>query len=303
MTPANSEAAAISAPLGGARQRISDYIALAKPRVVLMILVTTLAGYYLGARAALEFVLALKLLSGTALAAGGTLALNQYFERDLDALMDRTRHRPVPAGRLMPVEALIFGLVAMVGGFLYLGFAVNWMTAGVIAAIAILYLGAYTPLKRFTWVCNVIGAIPGALPPVVGWVAARNTITAEPLILFGIMYLWQVPHTLAISRLYRHDYERAGIHIYPADGPRGNAANLLALGVCVVLLGVSLMPSMLGFAGRVYFWTALPLGLGMLLAAAALVRRPETAVTARRVLMASLIYLPLILLALVLDRT
>jgi protoheme IX farnesyltransferase len=267
-----------------------------------MILVTTLAGYYLSAGASIEFAVALKLLAGTAFAAGGTLALNQYFERDLDALMERTRRRPLPAGRLTAGEALVLGLTATVGGFLYLGIAVSWMTAAVIGVIGLLYLGAYTPLKRYTWVCNIIGAVPGALPPVAGWVAARHSISAEPLILFGIMYLWQVPHTLAISRLYREDYERAGIHIYPPDGPRGNAANLLTLGVSLILLIVSLMPSILGFAGRIYFWTAIPLGLGMLACGIGLVRSPEKTASARRVLMASLIYLPLVLLALVLDR-
>jgi protoheme IX farnesyltransferase len=300
--PRSSETVSIAAPAAGVRQRLSAYFALSKPRVVLMILVTTLAGYYLGApRSMLDLATALRLLVGTALAAGGTLALNQYFERDLDALMERTRHRPLPAGRLIPIEALLFGIVAFVTGFAYLGLKVNWTTAGVIAVIALLYLGAYTPLKRYTWVCNVVGALPGALPPIAGWLAVRPGLSAEPLILFGIMYLWQVPHTLAIARLYRHDYERAGIHIYPPDGPRGNAANLITVGISLVLLAVSLMPRWLGFAGRIYFWLALPLGLWMLICGIGLARRPETA-TARRVLMASLIYLPLVLLALVIDR-
>jgi protoheme IX farnesyltransferase len=292
----------IDAPLGGARQRIADYFALTKPRVVAMILVTTLAGYYLGAGSALSFVVAVKLMLGTALAGGGTLELNQYVERYIDGLMERTRRRPLPMGRLQPVEALLLGSVSLAAGFFYLALAVNWMTAGVIGIIAILYLGAYTSLKRFTWVCNIIGAVPGALPPVAGWFAARRGIAAEPVILFGIMYLWQVPHTLAIARLYRHDYERAGIHIYPPDGPRANAVSMLTLGVCVMLAATSVMPTLFGFAGQIYFWVALLLGLGMLACGVELARNPEKASSARRVLMASLIYLPLVLLALVVDK-
>ncbi|MGH7905437.1 MAG: protoheme IX farnesyltransferase, partial [Candidatus Binataceae bacterium] len=179
------EAAAIANPWSSAGRRAADYLALTKPRVVSMVLITTLAGYYLGAGSAIDVAVALKLLLGTAVAAGGTLALNQYFERDLDAKMERTRRRPLPGGRLFPAEALTFGTAAALGGFLYLGAAVNWASAGVIAAITILYLGAYTPLKRVSWICNIVGSIPGALPPVVGWLAARPNMSAEPALLFA----------------------------------------------------------------------------------------------------------------------
>ena len=199
------------------RGRVSDYFELTKPRVVLMVLVTTLAGFYLGGRAGFDITLALNLLAGTALAAGGTLALNEYVERDTDAMMDRTRNRPLPDMRMRPAEALTFGVLATVAGFVYLTLATNLLCAAVTAAITIVYLGVYTPLKRYTWMCNIVGAIPGALPPVAGWAAARGALSWEPIVLFAIMFLWQLPHTMAVARLYRIDYERAGIHLLPAD--------------------------------------------------------------------------------------
>ena len=156
------------------RGRVSDYFELTKPRVVLMVLVTTLAGFYLGGRTGFDLTLALNLLAGTALAAGGTLALNQYVERDIDAIMDRTRRRPLPDLRMRPAEALTFGVIATAGGLVYLTLATNLLCAAVTAAITIVYLGVYTPLKRYTWMCNIVGAIPGALPPVAGWAAARG---------------------------------------------------------------------------------------------------------------------------------
>ena len=163
------------------RGRVSDYFELTKPRVVLMVLVTTLAGFYLGGRAGFDVTLALNLLAGTALAAGGTLALNQYVERDTDAMMDRTRNRPLPDMRMRPAEALTFGVIATVAGFVYLTLATNLLCTAVTAAITIVYLGVYTPLKRYTWMCNIVGAIPGALPPVAGWAAAHGGLSWEPI--------------------------------------------------------------------------------------------------------------------------
>jgi protoheme IX farnesyltransferase len=298
----SAEAAAVAASLGGARRRIADYIALTKPRVVSMILVTTFVGYYLGAAGAMDPWIGLNLIVGIALAAGGTLALNQYFERDLDAMMERTRRRPLPAARLRPIEGLVCGLLLAIFGFTWLCVAVNWMSAAVIAAIAVLYLGAYTPLKRVSWACFIIGAIPGALPPVAGWAAARGSLDVEPFILFAIMYLWQLPHTLAIARLYRRDYEAAGIHLCPPDGPRGLIVNSLVAGDCILLIAASLMPVVMGYAGRIYFALAIMLGFGMLWCGWDLIRTPDRAASTRRVIMASLVYLPVLLLALALDR-
>jgi protoheme IX farnesyltransferase len=285
------------------RGRVSDYFELTKPRVVLMVLVTTLAGFYLGGRSGFDVTLALNLLAGTALAAGGTLALNQYVERDTDAMMDRTRNRPLPDMRMRPAEAMVFGVIATAGGLAYLLLATNLLCAAVTAAIAIVYLGAYTPLKRYTWMCNIIGAIPGALPPVAGWAAARGGLSWEPIVLFAIMFLWQLPHTFAVARLYRTDYARAGIHLLPQDNPRGgNASNPIVIAGSLGLIAVGVIPTMLGFAGIPYMVVGVALGVWMLAFGVAMVRAPGNSKAARRLLLASLVYLPIVLLVLVLDR-
>ncbi len=283
--------------------RVSDYFELTKPRVVLMVLVTTLAGFYLGGRAGFDLTLALNLLAGTALAAGGTLALNEYVERDTDAMMNRTRHRPLPDLRMRPAEALVFGVSATAAGMVYLALATNLLCAAVTAAIAIVYLGVYTPLKRYTWMCNVVGAVPGALPPVAGWAAARAGLGREPMILFAIMFLWQLPHTFAVARLYRTDYARAGIHLLPQDNSRGgNASNPVVIAASLGLVAVGIVPTLLGFAGIPYMVIASALGVGMLTFGFVMVRSPGNARSARRLLLASLVYLPIVLLVLVLDR-
>jgi heme o synthase len=285
------------------RGRVSDYFELTKPRVVLMVLVTTLAGFYLGGRAAFDVTLALNLIAGTALAAGGTLALNQYVERDTDAMMNRTRHRPLPDMRMRPGEALAFGAGATAAGFVYLLLATNVLCAAVIVAITIIYLGAYTPLKRYTWMCNIVGAIPGALPPVAGWAAARGGLGLGAMVLFAIMFLWQLPHTFAVARLYRSDYARAGILLLPKDNPRGgNPSNSIVIAASLGLVAMGIVPTMLGLAGIPYMAIASALGLGMLMFGFAMVRSPANSRAARRLLLASLVYLPIVLLVLVLYR-
>ena len=163
--------------------------------------------------------------------------------------MDRTRHRPLPSGRLRPIDALIFGVVTALAGILFLWVKVNPLSAIVTGAIAALYLGAYTPMKRVTWLCHVIGAVPGALPPVIGWAAARNGLGGEPLILFAIMFLWQLPHSLSIARLYQRDYARAGIHMLPERGRYGDPANSVTIAAALALLLVGLLPALMKFAG------------------------------------------------------
>jgi len=283
--------------------RVSDYFELTKPRVVLMVLVTTLAGFYLGGRAGFDVTLALNLLAGTALAAGGTLALNQYVERDTDARMERTRHRPLPDLRMRPAEALLFGVGATAAGLIYLMLATDPLCAAVTAAITIIYLGVYTPLKRYTWMCNIVGAIPGALPPVAGWAAARGGLGWEPMVLFAIMFLWQLPHTFAVARLYRTDYARAGIHLLPQDNARGgNPSNPIVIAASLGLVAVGIVPTIFGFTGIPYMVIASALGLGMLMFGLVMVRSPGNSKAARRLLLASLVYLPIVLLVLVLDR-
>ena len=288
-------------PATAFRQRLADYLALTKPRVVAMVLVTTLVGFYLGADGAPSLRLMLHTLLGTALAAAGTLSLNQYMERDLDARMDRTRHRPLPDGRLTPIEALVLGLVLLVAGLCYLDAAAGMACALVTAAIAATYLLAYTPLKTRTSLCSLVGAVPGALPPVAGWAAARGGVAPEAWVLFAIMYLWQIPHTLAIGRMYRDDYARAGIRVLAVVDRDGSSTAIQAVMNCLALLPVALLPTLLGMAGAVYFAIALLLGLGFLWAAIGLARSRSLS-DARRLLVVSLIYLPVLLATMALDK-
>ena len=297
----NTEAVAL-APVSGARKRVAAYFELTKPRVLAMVLLTTLVGFYLGSAERFDLWLALSTLGGTALAAGGTLALNQYFERRIDALMLRTQHRPLPEGRLSPPEALLFGVVATVVGCGWLWAAANFLAAAVTVAIALLYLFAYTPLKRVSWICHAVGAVPGALPPVAGWAAASGKLGAEPLILFLIMFLWQLPHSLSIARLYQRDYARAGISMLPLAGGRGNPVDKLILLDCIALIAAGVLPTLMGFAGRMSMLVAAALGLMMLTFGLRLARTPDAASAARRVMFASLFYLPIVFLVLVLDR-
>src|SRR5262249_10296621 len=240
------------------------YGPVGKPRVVAMVLVTTSVGYYLGSAGSPLLVPLAWTLAGTALAAAGTLALNQYMERDVDARMERTRHRPLPEGRVRPGEALLLGCVLLVAGVARLGLAVNPLAAVVTAAIALTYLLAYTPLKRVSPLSTLVGAVPGARPPVAGWAAARGTLGVDPWILFAIMFLWQIPHTLAIGCLYGDDYVRAGIRVLPVGNRDRRTTGLQLVSSCLALLPVALLPSVVGLAGVVYFLVALVLGLGFL---------------------------------------
>jgi protoheme IX farnesyltransferase len=295
----NSPSIAIENPLTFARGRATAYYELAKPRVLTMVLIAALAGFYMGTGADFNLAVALKMIVGVALAAGGTLALNQYIERGTDAIMKRTRDRPVPSGRISPSEALVFGLLTAIGGISYLWAAVNPLSALVTSAVTVLYLVAYTPMKRYSWMCHVIGAVPGALPPVIGWAAARGSLAAEPFILFGIMVLWQLPHSLSIARLYQDDYARAGLSLLPRDRAWGNPASALMLAATLILTLFGTIPTWMGFAGRIYLSISLVQGGVMLYYGVALVRAKTTP---RHVMFASLIYLPVILLVMVLDK-
>src|SRR5256884_5759205 len=276
------------------RQVATDLLSLTKPRVVVMILVTTLVGYYVGVSGTPDYVRMLHLVVGTLLAAGGTLALNQYWERDVDARMERTRARPLPDGRLSPLEALVFGGAITVLGVGYLAAFVNGLAALVTAATVILYLFAYTPLKLRTALCTVVGAVPGALPPVTGWVAAREDLGVGAWVLFGILFLWQLPHTLAIARLYRDDYARAGVRLLPVVDAEGSSTERQIVTGCLALLVVSLLPTLIGLAGAVYFVGAFLMGAAFAALGTWQAFVPSTG-SARRVLLASLLYLPALL--------
>lgn len=283
------------------RQVAVDLLALTKPRVVVMILVTTLVGYYVGLVGAPDYIRMLHLIIGTVLAAGGTLALNQYWERDVDALMDRTRTRPLPDGRLLPIEALLFGSAITALGIVYLAACVGLMSAAVTGATAGLYLFAYTPLKLRSALCTLVGAVPGALPPVTGWVAARDDLSLGAWILFGILFLWQLPHTLAIARLYREDYARAGVRVLPVVDADGSTTERQIVTGCLALLAVSLLPTLIGLTGGLYFTGAFGLGVVFVILGGLQALAPST-VSARRVLYASLLYLPALLALLAFDK-
>jgi heme o synthase len=283
------------------RQLAADFVALTKPRVVLMVLVTTLMGYDVALTGPADYLRMIHLLIGTLLAAGGTLALNQYQERDLDARMDRTRARPLPAGRLQPFEAWLFGVALTVLGTAYLAALVNPLVALVTLATTILYLFAYTPLKRRTPLCTLVGAVAGALPPVAGWAAARGDVAPGAWVLFAILFLWQLPHTLAIARLYRDDYARAGVRVLPVVDPDGASTERQVVLACVALVSVSLLPAVAGWTGPIYLAGALLLGIAFSAVGVeqALVPSPRAA---RHVLLASLIYLPLLLGLMAFDQ-
>jgi len=282
-------------------RRLADLAELTKPRIVLMVLVTSFVGFYVGSERIPDYLRLLQMLLGTALAAGGTLALNQFLERETDAVMERTRHRPLPDGRVQPREALWFGTAVTIAGLLYLALAVNIVSASVTALVTLSYLFFYTPMKRRSSLCMLVGAVPGALPPVIGWVAARGAFDVDAWVLFAIMFLWQVPHTLAIARLYREDFARAGIQFLPVIEPEGSSTNRQIISHCTALLAVSLLPTLLGLAGAIYFVVAFVLGAGFLASGIRLAME-STLVGARRLLFASLIYLPVLLLVMALDR-
>lgn len=280
----------------------SDYLELTKPRVTLMVVITMAFGYYLGSRGAMDWMLLLHALLGTTLVAGGTSALNQYWERDLDAKMQRTKNRPLPSGRLQPRNALIFGVIISLAGIVHLLVMINALTALLAAATLISYVFIYTPLKQKNSLSTIVGAVPGALPPLGGWTAARNDLSIEGWILFAILFIWQLPHFLAIAWIYREDYLRGGFPLLTVIDPDGDSAGRQIISNCLALLPVSLLPTIVGMAGRFYFIGALALSL-FFLACGVAVMRQRSNVTVRRLLHASLLYLPSLLALMALDKT
>ncbi len=292
---------AMGAATARAGRRPVDFLVLIKPRVVLMVLVTAAVGFYMGAVGGLDLLRLFHTLLGTGLAAGGTIALNQYLERDGDALMERTRLRPLPAGRLDPTEALAFGVGITAGGLVYLALMVDAPSALVTAVTAGSYLFLYTPLKRRSTLCTFAGAISGALPPVIGWVAARGQFGAGAWILFAILFLWQIPHSLAIARVYREDYARAGICLLPVVEPDGASTGRHVTSHCLALLAVGLLPTLVGIAGSLYFVAAFGLGAAFLGCGIALARS-HSLEAARRLVFVSLVYLPAVLVLMAVDK-
>jgi heme o synthase len=294
---------ATTAPVArvAASRRSSDFLALTKPRLNLLVLLTTLGGLYLGAPDGVAPVLLFHTLIGTALVAGGASALNQVWERDTDGLMRRTRTRPVPDGRLQAAEGLRFGLLLSAIGLVQLALGVNLAAALVAAATLGSYVLLYTPLKRRTWLSTLIGAFPGALPPVIGWAAATGRIDVAALTLFGIVFFWQIPHFLAIAWLYREDYARAGLPLLPVIEPDGRSTGRQALIYAVLLVPVSVSPAATGLAGTGYVAVAVVLGAALVALSVTFARERSTT-AARRLFLASIAYLPLLWAVLVVDR-
>jgi heme o synthase len=279
------------------RVRASDFFELTKPRITFMVLIATLVGFYMGSQQKLDTLLLFHTILGTALIAAGASALNQYLERDLDARMFRTRTRPIPDGRLSASDARVFSIVISVGGLIYLAAFVNFLTAAIGALTIAAYVLVYTPLKtRTTW-CTLIGAFPGATPPLMGWAAARGELDMTGMSLFAIQFLWQMPHFFAIAWMFTEDYARAGFVVHSSGVKTGRQIILY----CCALIPVSLLPTLFGATGRVYLLGALLLGfvyLGYGFAVALF--RSNT--HAQRLLKVSVLYLPALFVLMMIDK-
>lgn len=280
---------------------MKNYLALTKPRITWLILMSTGIGYFFGYRGPLDLWLLLHTLLGTALLASGTATLNQWYERDADARMHRTESRPIPSGLVTPLKAFLFGLALIVLGELELALGVNVLTAWIGFATVASYLVLYTPMKQRTWLSTTVGAFPGAMPPLIGFAAARGALTLEAWVLFAIIFLWQFPHFYAIAWMYKDDYARAGIRMLPVVEPDGVSTSRHILAFALLLLPVSLLPGFLNMTGHWYLAAALVLG-AFFLRSAVRIARDRTPLNARLVLKASVIYLPLLYIALVLDH-
>ena len=284
---------------GSGTHMIRDYLELSKSRIVLMVLITTAAGFLFAAKH-VDPLLLVHALIGTALVAAGTNALNQYVERDLDAKMHRTRTRPLPAGRMTPRAALVFSTAIAILGTIYLGVAVNWLTAALGAFTLTSYIFVYTPLKRVSTICTIIGAIPGAIPPLMGWTAATNTLALGGWIAFGILFLWQLPHFMAISWMYREDYARGGFAMLSVRDGDGSAVARQAIYYTLALLAVSVLPSIFGMTGVIYLTGAVVAGT-TLLAFAIRFFFDRSLRNARSLFMISNLYLLTVMLLLVVN--
>jgi heme o synthase len=280
----------------------SDFFKLTKPKLLSLVLFTTLVGFYTANRGPIRTLLLLHTLIGTALIAGGATALNMYRERDLDALMKRTALRPLAAGRLPSGPALIFALILSAGGLAYLLVRVNHLTGLLAALVFTCYLFLYTPLKTKTWLSTFVGAVPGALPVVMGWTAASGSVSSGAWILFAVVFLWQLPHFYAIGWLHREDYINAGLPVLSVVDCDGQKTGRLAVSFVAVLLVFTLLPFFLDFAGRNYLAGAVILGLLFLSYALRFSRLPSIR-TARMLFIASALYLPALFALLVLDKT
>ena len=277
------------------------YLALTKPDVSFLVVMTTVAGYALGTRGPLDWLRMAHTVFGTTLIAAGTSALNHYFERDTDALMRRTAARPLPSGQLSPREAFWFAVSLLGFGTLYLALATNALATLLGIATSILYLCAYTPLKRRTTLATFVGAFPGAVPPLIGWAAARGSLSIDAWVLYAVLFLWQFPHFDAIAWVYREDYKRAGIRMVPTVDPEGSRTFTEILLTAALLVPVSLLPSATGLAGARYFFGAVVLGI-MLVEVCLWAAASKTNARVKWLMHATVLHLPLLLGLLIYDK-
>jgi heme o synthase len=280
---------------------LTNYADLIKARLTTLVLLTTVVGFYLGGRGSLDLALMVHTLAGTALLAAGAAALNQFLEREYDAKMSRTASRPLPSGWMQPMTAMLFGGVCAVAGLVYLALLVNSLTAALGAISLTSYLFIYTPLKRVTWLNTVVGAIPGGLPPLMGWAAARGELSGGGWALFVILAFWQLPHFLAIAWIYRDEYAKAGFQMLPNVDPDGSRTAQQSVCHTLGLVAVSLCPFLFGLTGPVYLAGAVVLGGGFFGCAVRFARELSVS-RARQMFFASIVYLPLLLALLVFDK-
>ena len=281
---------------------VSDLAELVKARLTLLVLLTTAAGFYLGAEPPVDYRALFRTVFGTAAAAAGAAALNQWWERRIDALMRRTMTRPIPAGRMPPLHALLLGIVLSIFGVVYLAIVCNALSAVLTAITIVIYIFAYTPLKRTSTANTAVGAIPGAIPPMIGWAAARGDIAPGAWSLFIIVFLWQMPHFFAIAWMCRDDYMRAGFRMISSDDSSGERSASQSVFFSILLLVLAGLPAFVGIVGYVYQPIELALG-GLFVATAMRFLRLRTPSAARLLFFASIAYLPLLLAALVLTKT
>ena len=284
-----------------ASDRARAFYDLTKPGITRLVLITTAAGFYLATKGRFDFVLLLHTLFGTAFAASGTNALNQWVEREHDAQMRRTANRPLPSGKLQSREAVLFAWAISIVGILYLCAFVNIATAVVVTLSLSSYVFVYTPLKRKTWVSTLIGAVPGALPILAGWTASGQPVDAGAWTLFAIMFAWQMPHFYALAWIYREDYGRAGFRMLTVVDGTGRRAARHTMLFTALLIPISMLPTLLGMAGQIYLIGAITLGLGFLLLTTGMLQKPTEKV-AWRIFTGSIVYLPLLLLLMVADK-
>jgi heme o synthase len=280
----------------------SDFAELVKARLTLLVLLTTAVGFYLGAVGSIKYVALFHAVFGTALAAAGAAALNQWWERRLDALMQRTRTRPIPAGRMLPRDAFIVGSLLAIAGVTYLTIACNGLSAVLAALTIAIYIFGYTPLKRISTANTLVGAIPGALPPMIGWAAACGRLDPGAWSLFAIIFFWQLPHFFAIAWMYRDDYARAGFQMVSRGDETGTRSASQSVFFCIVLLLVGGIPAFLGVVSSIYLLVELILN-GLFIFVAMRFLRTQVAADARKLFLASIVYLPLLLIALVLTKS